>query len=112
VCNGYTGWEDLSITGSYPAYSASDSQINRVRFTRAVRVRLYENMARHDGLNPLGAACFGFPNFNDPGYANTVWGYVMNVPLPGPTDAALCPAPGTWMPGGGVYSRLIDPSAP
>jgi hypothetical protein len=36
----------------------------------------------------------------------------MNVPLPGPTDAALCPAPGTRMPGGGVNSRQIDPTAP
>jgi hypothetical protein len=114
----YTGWEDLTVFGTYGSYGVSTAysnvppapQINRVRFTRAVRVRLYENLNSEAGI--VSAYCPTLPNMGDPANYNTVWGYVMNVPLPGPTDAALCPAPGTWMPGGGVYSRLIDPSAP
>lgn len=114
----YTGWEDLTVFGTYGSYGVNTAysslppapQINRVRFTRAVRVRLYENLNSEAGV--VSAYCPTLPNMGDPANYNTVWGYVMNVPLPGPTDAALCSAPGTWMPGGGVYVRLIDPSAP
>jgi hypothetical protein len=112
----YTGWEDLTIAGAYGGYSVSTAfptlppapQINRVRFTRAVRVRLYDNLNSETGV--VSPYCPTLPNMGDPANFNTVWGYVMNVPLPGPTDAALCSAPGTWMPGGGVYVRLIDPN--
>jgi hypothetical protein len=117
-CNPYTGWEDLTVAGAYGTYAVSTAystlppapQINRVRLTRAVRVRLYENLNSEGGV--LSSYCPTLPNMGDPANYNTVWGYVMNIPQPGPTDAALCPAPGTWMPGGGVYSRLIDPDAP
>jgi hypothetical protein len=117
-CNPYTGWEDLTIAGAYGGYSVSTAfptlppapQINRVRVTRAVRVRLYDNLNSETGV--VSSYCPTLPDMGAAANYNTVWGYILNVPEPGPTDATLCSAPGTWTPGGGVYSRLIDPNAP
>jgi len=75
-----------------------------------VRVRLYDNLNSETGV--VSSYCPTLPDMGAAANYNTVWGYILNVPEPGPTDATLCSAPGTWTPGGGVYSRLIDPNAP
>ena len=109
-CNPYTGWEDITIASASGGYFVNTAffglppppQINRVRVTRAVRVRLYENLNREAGVISRTARP------SDMGLAqnyNTVWGYVMDIPQTGPTDAALCPAPGTCGCPAGAFIR-------
>ena len=117
----YTGWEDLQISGlsATPSIQFScvggcpSAEIDRVRFTRAVRFRIYSNLEGRGESYPLTQpfaptrCTIGFqPN----GFDGTVWGLFMQQPVEGPQPGEFGgPGVTAWTMAGGVYLRVIDP---
>jgi hypothetical protein len=118
----YKGWEDLQITGLGATPSIQSqfcpgggcaARIDRVRFTRVVRFRIYTNLEGRGETYPLTQpfaptrCTIGFqPN----GFDGTVWGLFMQQPVPGPQPGEFGGAGlTTWAMGQGVYLRVIDP---
>jgi hypothetical protein len=106
----YTGWEDLTLSkNNNPnnvAYSVSSAfhngavSLDRVRLTRALKVRFYANLQGNHGSAVAPAGC-SLPVRN----SSQAWGLILSQVLPGPAPGGGC----SWQVGGGVYSRVIDP---
>jgi hypothetical protein len=108
----YTGWEDLLLkhtqgnNGGYDVTSlgigpgGGSVSVDRVRLTRALKVRFYANLQGNHGSAVAPAGC-SLPVRN----SSQAWGLILSQVLPGPAPGGGC----SWQVGGGVYSRVIDP---
>jgi hypothetical protein len=112
--NNTSAWTDLSISGNYPNngpnYSASNvscgngsNSIDRVRFTKSYTFIFYANL---QGNNYGAQSAPGCPTLPNAGSA--AWGILPDLSVPDPVPGGGCST--GWEPGGGVYSREVDPS--
>jgi hypothetical protein len=119
LCNGggspdTFAWTDLNITGNYPNsgpnYSARNvscgnqgpNSIDRVRFTYKYTFVFYANL---QGNNYGANNAPGCPPLPNPGSA--AWGILPDASVQDPPPGSDCPT--GWVPGGGVFSRQVDP---
>jgi Flp pilus assembly protein TadG len=110
----YTGWEDLLLkhtqgnNGGYDVTSlgigpggGGSVSVDRVRLTRAIKVRFYANLQGNHGSAIAPPGC----SLPSPRNSSQAWGLIMSQVVPGPPPGGGC----NWQVGGGVYSRIIDP---
>jgi hypothetical protein len=104
----YTGWEDLRLRNrpgnqGYDVDSTFHNgavSVDRVRLTRAIKVRFYANLQGNHGNAVAPTGCT-LPVRN----SSQAWGLILSQSLPGPSPGGGC----NWQIGGGTYSRVIDP---
>ena len=105
-----SAWTDIRISGTHANYTASTVScgdqvpitLDRVRFTKVYTVVFYANLQGEYGAQNA-PSCPALP-----AAGSAVWGILPSIPLQDSVPGGDCS--NTWVPGGGVYSREIDPN--
>jgi hypothetical protein len=100
----HDAWIDVTMSGTYGDYEASDS-VDRVRFTRAVSFLFYANLQGNNGAEPYPEDGCDLPSSG-----SSAWGILPSIVVPPPPGGGACET--GWEPGGGVYGQQVPPEDP
>jgi hypothetical protein len=107
VTTQHRAWLDTTISGGNGSYHSTGGMPQRVRFTRALPFLFFANLQGNNGAVPA-PGCPGLPHNSSSAYG-ILPSLVVPNPSPGGGGGGTC---STWQPGGGVYTRQIDPESP